>query len=77
MSYPTRPGVGVTVRPPVFVRESRAERIERVMGDLTAPVPSTKGMPPKDRANRLHAELERRIQVAKDVLAHDIRGLIP
>ena len=32
---------------------------------LLAAVPGTKGLGPKDHADRLHAELERRITIAK------------
>jgi hypothetical protein len=45
---------------------SRKERMDRALFILTQPVPSTKGMAPKDRALRLHAELERRIAIAKE-----------
>ena len=34
---------------------------------LTVAVPSTKGMGPKERAQRLHAEMEKRIELAKNV----------
>lgn len=54
----------------VLLLETRTERIERVMNWLTFPVPSTKGMGLKDRANRLHAELERRIALAKEALEY-------
>jgi hypothetical protein len=33
-----------------------------------APIPSTKGMNPAERAQRLHAELERRIRDANEVI---------
>lgn len=36
--------------------------------ELAAPIPSTKGMGPKDRADRLHAELLRRIKVAREAV---------
>ena len=36
------------------------------LAELAAPVPSTKGMAPKDRADRLHAELLRRIKIARE-----------
>jgi Protein of unknown function (DUF2384) len=54
----------------VLLMETRAERIERAMNALTFSVPNTKGMGPKDRALRLHAELERRIALAKDALKY-------
>lgn len=49
---------------------ARAERIEAAMHKLTLPIPSTKGMGPVDRAQRLHAELERRIAIAREALRH-------
>jgi hypothetical protein len=45
--------------------EWRHVALDRIAA-LTAPIPSTKGLGPKDRADRLHAELERRIALAKD-----------
>jgi hypothetical protein len=54
----------------VLLHETRADRIERAMNALTHPVPSTKGLGPKDRADRLHAELERRIALAKESLQY-------
>jgi hypothetical protein len=35
---------------------------------LNVPVPGTKGLGPKDRAQRLHAEFERRIAIASEAL---------
>jgi len=49
---------------------TRAERIEEAMHRMVAPIPSTKGMGPKERAQFLHAELERRIAIARDVLRY-------
>lgn len=46
----------------------RLERFEAALHRLQAPVPSTKGMAPKDRAQRLHSEMERRIAIARDAL---------
>ena len=54
----------------VIAYATRAERIEVAMHKLMAPIPSTKGMNPRDRANRLHTELERRIAVAVDALRY-------
>lgn len=53
---------------PIAVAANRAARIEAAMHRMTLPVPGTKGMGPKDRADRLHAELERRIADAKAAL---------
>ncbi len=36
--------------------------------ELATPIPSTKGMAPKDRSDRLHAELERRIKIAREAI---------
>ena len=47
---------------------ARAERIEIAMHKLAAGVPGTKGLGPKDRAELLHAELERRVAIARDAL---------
>lgn len=41
------------------------DAMTQAISDLSAPIPGTKGMGPRDRANRLHAELERRIAIAK------------
>lgn len=54
----------------IIAYAKRAERIEHAMRKLTAPVPSTKGMGPADRAQRLHAEMERRIAIAQEALRH-------
>jgi hypothetical protein len=40
-------------------------------------VPSTKGLGPKDRADRLHAEMERRIRIASDAKRFDNPGFAP
>lgn len=40
------------------------DRYLSALGQLMAPIPGTKGMGPQDRAQRLHAELERRIKIA-------------
>jgi hypothetical protein len=50
-------------------QESRDEKLRRLLLTLTYPVPSTRGMGPADRANRLHAEIERRIARADEILA--------
>lgn len=60
-----------------IARQSRAERIELAATRLCAPVPSTKGMSPSDRAARLHSEMERRIALAKDALAYMPGDLAP
>lgn len=52
----------------IILSETREERIERIMWVLAHGVPGTKGLGPRDRANRLHAELERRIALAKSAL---------
>lgn len=38
------------------------------LAELAMPPPSTKGMGPKDRADRLHAELLRRIKIAREAV---------
>lgn len=53
---------------PLQAAAVRAERIERALTALTEPPPSTKGLGPKDRADRLHAEMLRRIAAAKEAL---------
>ncbi len=40
----------------------------QVLSELAAPAPSTKGMTPAERAQRLHAEMERRAARAKYAL---------
>lgn len=55
----------------VVSREDRAERMERALRDLALPVPGTKGLGPSDRAQRLHAEMERRRAVATEALRPD------
>jgi hypothetical protein len=49
---------------PIVQLAIREERLTTSLQHLCAPAPSTKGMGPKDRAQRLHAELERRIGIA-------------
>jgi hypothetical protein len=49
----------------IIVKPTREELMRQALGRLSAPVPSTKGMDPRTRADRLHAELERRIAIAK------------
>ena len=53
---------------PVQLLAERADAMTLALRRLAAPIPSTKGMGPKDRADRLHAELERRIADAKQAL---------
>lgn len=57
-------------RTTIIARETRAERIERALDRMTAHIPGTKGLGPKDRAERLHAEMERRIADAKHALRY-------
>lgn len=52
----------------VIVSATPEERMRVALYGVATPIPSTKGMGPKDRANRLHAELERRIALAKEAL---------
>lgn len=59
---------------PVIMRPSREQLLEQALLRLTGHIPSTKGMDPKTRAQRLHAELERRIALAKDALRIDGQG---
>ena len=47
-------------------KPSREQLLQRALARLAAPIPPTKGMDPKSRAQRLHAELERRIAIAKE-----------
>jgi hypothetical protein len=63
----TKPVVPVTPSPTIW-QPTRQERMEQALQALTQPIPGTKGLGPKDRAERLHAELERRIQIAKDAI---------
>ena len=62
-------------------RLSRAERMELALAQLAAPPPGTKGMGPKDRADRLHAEMVRRGALAREALRHGqvepVAGLLP
>lgn len=43
-------------------------RMHRALLDLSGRPPSTKGLPPTDRAQRLYAEIERRQRVALDAM---------
>lgn len=43
-------------------------RMIAALEQLGAPIPSTKGMDPRARAQRLHAEMERRIRIAREAL---------
>lgn len=52
----------------IIVLQTREERLQSALYVLARAVPSTKGMAPKDRAQRLHAELERRIRIAKEAV---------
>jgi hypothetical protein len=47
---------------------THGDRLVAALLQLNERMPSTKGMGPKDRANRLHSELERRIAIARDAL---------
>jgi hypothetical protein len=53
---------------PIAQLAIREERMTAALQHLCAPIPSTRGMGPKDRAQRLHAELERRIGIATKAL---------
>lgn len=53
---------------PTIWRASREERLEIALKQIAHPIPSTKGMGPKDRAQRLHVELERRIAIARNAI---------
>lgn len=48
--------------------EGEVQRLRTALGAFAAPLPGTKGMAPQDRADRLHAEFERRIVAARRVL---------
>ena len=48
--------------------EAIESRLRRTLIHLAQPIPSTKGMAPKDRADRLHSELQRRIKAATEAL---------
>lgn len=52
----------------IIVLQTREDRLQSALYVLARAVPSTKGMAPRDRAQRLHAELERRIKVAKEAV---------
>lgn len=43
-------------------------QMHNALRELSGPVPSTKGLPPKDRAERLHDEVGRRRRVARDAM---------
>jgi hypothetical protein len=47
---------------------SDVEVLRRALSAACSPIPSTKGMSPKERAQRLHAEMERRIAAGRLVL---------
>lgn len=62
----TRPETtGLIIAPP-----DREAVLRQALARHTAHIPSTKGMAPAERAQRLHAELERRIQAAREALAN-------
>ena len=52
----------------MIITPTREEQLVTALRQVAMPIPGTKGFNPKERAQRLHAELERRIQIAKDVL---------
>ena len=70
VSNPDELGRAQTTSDPVQRMALEHERMRVALHKLTFPVPGTKGLPPKDRAARLHAEAERRIIVAKEALVH-------
>jgi hypothetical protein len=49
-------------------RMSSEEQLQAALHKLSAPIPSTKGMGPKERAQRLHSEIEHRIAIARAAL---------
>jgi len=49
-------------------KPTREELLEIALRDVSKPIPSTKGMDPKARALRLHAELYGRISLARQAL---------
>lgn len=49
---------------PLICRAEEDDLLRMALLKLARPTPSTKGMDPKARAQRLHAELERRIKIA-------------
>jgi len=55
--------------PTTVWQPTREELFEIALCELSKPVPSTKGMDPKARALRLHAELTSRIDLAKRALS--------
>lgn len=69
MSSDSKTAAPAIARVAVALFEDRHERIERLMHILTWSVPSTKGLGPQDRADFLHAEMERRIAIAKRALS--------
>lgn len=69
---PVRPraeGGGVSDEPTLIIAQpTLEERLIQLVRQMRAPIPSTKGLAPRDRAERLHAELERRIALSQEVL---------
>jgi hypothetical protein len=45
------------------------DRFKAALQEIHSPIPSTKGMNPKDRALRLHSVLSARITIAREALA--------
>ncbi len=65
--------MGVSAAPDLTQRQAiEIDRMTSALYKLAEPVPGTKGMGPKDRANRLHAEMERRIAIAREVLPFNL-----
>jgi hypothetical protein len=52
----------------IWTLDRQIESMRAALARLSRPIPSTKGMAPKDRAQRLHSDLERRIAIARDAL---------
>jgi len=61
---------GRPIMPTVILTPTREERLVSALHAVSAPIPGTKGFNPRERAQRLHAELERRIRIARDALGH-------
>ncbi len=51
-------------------RPSEAALLRLALRRIAEPAGSTKGMGPKDQAQRLRADLESRIRIARDALTH-------
>lgn len=47
--------------------KAKLARMRRAISVMLAPIPSTKGMDPKAKVQRLHAEWERRVREVKEL----------